>query len=147
MPHSYSCNLQHIVFSTKERRPFIRENLQESMRAYLGGIARNNSRTAIAVGAVTDHAHMLLIVPATMSIAKSVQLIKAGSSKWFRETHSRFFSWQEGYAAFSVSKSNETKVSAYVRNQADHHKKRDFVGELKELLQRHGVKFDPADLE
>ena len=147
MPHSFSYNLQHVVFGTKERRRLIREDLQEPMRAYIGGIARQNGMTAIAVGAVADHVHILLIVPATMAISKSVQLIKAGSSKWFRETYSRLFAWQEGYSSFSVSKSNEAKVGTYVRNQAEHHKKRDFVQEWKELLRRHGLKFDPADLE
>lgn len=125
----------------------LRTDLQEPMRAYIGGIARQNGMIAVAVGAVTDHVHILLVVPATMAVAKSVQLIKAGSSKWFRETYSRLFSWQEGYAAFSVSKSNEAVVGDYVRNQAEHHKKRDYVAELRELLRRHGARFDPADLE
>lgn len=147
MSHSYSCNLQHVVFSTKERRPLIGRDFQGPMQAYIGGIARQNRMIALAVGAVADHVHILLVIPATMAISKAVQLIKAGSSKWFRETHSRLFGWQEGYASFSVSKSNEAKVGAYVRNQAQHHKKRDFVEELKELLRRHGLKFEPSDLE
>ena len=101
----------------------------------------------MAVGGMPDHVHMFLAIPPTMPLAKGVQLIKAGSSKWYRETRSRLFGWQEGYGSFSVSKSNEEKIVAYIRNQAEHHKKQDFVAEFKELLRRHGLTFDPKDLE
>jgi REP element-mobilizing transposase RayT len=147
MSHSYCCNFQHIVFSTKDRRPLIRTDLQDSVFAYIGGIARQNGMIAMAVGGTVDHVHLFLVIPPVMPVAKSVQLIKAGSSKWFRETHSRMFAWQQGYGAFSVSKSNEVKVRTYIRNQAQHHKKQDFVAEFKELLRRHGLAFEPSDLE
>jgi hypothetical protein len=79
---------------------------------------------AMAVGGTTDHVHLFLAIPPMMPVAKSVQLIKAGSSKWFRETQSRMFAWQQGYGSFSVSKSNEARVRAYIRNQAEHHRNR-----------------------
>jgi len=147
MPHTFICNLQHVVFGTKERRPWIAGDLQEPMQAYIGGIARQNGFKCIAVGVVADHAHLLLSLNGTMGISKAVQLVKAGSSKWFRETHERRFNWQEGFASFSVSKSNEPAVSAYVRNQEQHHRKRDFRAELTELLRRHRVEFEESMLD
>jgi len=144
--HSLVCSLHHVVFSTKERQPWIAAKLQEPMRAYMGGIARTNGFRAIAAGAVADHVHLLLSTSGTMPIAKAVQLVKAGSSKWFREKHQPRFRWQEGYAAFSVSKSNEAAVAAYVREQEKHHRKRDYIGELRELLRRHGVEYTERDL-
>ena len=145
--HSLVCSLHHVVFSTKERQPWIAANLQEPMRAYIGGIARQNGFKTIATGAVADHVHLLLSTSGTMPVAKAVQLIKAGSSKWFREKHQPRFRWQEGYAAFSVSKSNETAVATYVRSQEQHHRKRDYLGELRELLRMHGVAYEERDLD
>lgn len=147
MAHTFICNLQHVVFSTKERRPWIASDKQEPMRAYMGGIARQNDFKCLAAGVVADHAHLLLSLSGSMPVSKAVQLVKAGSSKWFREQHERRFNWQEGFASFSVSKSNEQTVADYVRNQDEHHRKRDFRAELMELLRRHGVSFDQAMLE
>ncbi len=142
MPHSFGCNLQHIVFGTKERRPFLTPATIRPMFSYMGGVARKNGMSALAIGGIEDHAHLLLVLPATMPVAKAVQLIKAGSSKWFREKHGPRFGWQEGYAHFSVSKSNEEKVAKYIRNQEHHHRRRDFASELKELFSKHGVAYD-----
>src|SRR5579864_8393963 len=112
------------------------------MRAYVGGIARQNSMTALAVGGTADHVHILLTFAATMPLAKAVQLIKAGASKWFRENHQSNFQWQEGYAAFTVSKSQKEKVAAYIRNQERHHRKRDFREEMMEMFRQHGIEPD-----
>jgi REP element-mobilizing transposase RayT len=147
MSHSYSCNFQHIVFSTKERRRLIPADLQDSVAGYIGGIARQNGMIAMAVGGTQDHVHLFLAIPPMMPVSKAVQLVKAGSSKWFRETHSRLFAWQEEYGALSVSKSNEKKVVSYIRGQKEHHKKQDFVEEFKELLRKHGLQFEPSDLD
>ena len=105
MSHSYVSNLMHCVFSTKERLPLITPELEPRLWPYLGGIARENKMKAIAIGGTTDHVHGLLSLPATMSFAKAVQLIKGGSSKWVHDSFRdhRRFAWQEGYGAFSVS--------------------------------------------
>src|SRR6266404_1131064 len=144
MPHSFISNLHHVVFSTKQRQPWIRPELQEAMRGYIGGIARKNGMVALAVGGIADHMHVLLALPPTMPVAKAVQLIKAGSSKWFREKHQPQFFWQEGYASFSVSKSNQQQVTNYIHNQEQHHRKRDFIGELRQLLRLHEIVFDDS---
>src|SRR5437588_12080900 len=82
MPHSYVSNLVHYIFSTKERFPFIDRELESRLWPYLGGIARENGMKALAVGGTHDHVHALLSLPATLSMAKAIQLIKGGSSKW-----------------------------------------------------------------
>jgi putative transposase len=100
--HSFVSCLVHCVFSTKERRRLITADLQPRLYPYLGGIARENKMKALAIGGVEDHTHLLLSIPSTMSIAKSVQLLKGNSSKWIHETfpEQRMFEWQEGYGAF-----------------------------------------------
>jgi len=91
MAHTYVSALVHVVFSTKGRRKTISAQLQPKLWAYLGGIALRNGMTAVQVGGVTDHVHVLLILPATMPIAKAVQLLKGGSSKWIHDTEGKPF--------------------------------------------------------
>ncbi len=116
------------------------------MWAFIGGIARKNGFTAVAVGGMHDHAHALLAIPATMPLAKAVQLIKGGSSKWCNENLPRHFAWQEGYAAVSVSPSQKETVAHYIHNQQEHHASRTFEDELVELLRKSGIDFDPNDV-
>jgi REP element-mobilizing transposase RayT len=96
MAHTYVSNLVHCIFSTRERRKTITGELQERLWPYVAGIARKNDIPALAIGGMPDHLHALLSVPATMPLAKAVQLIKGGSSKWVHETfpQQRFFEWQ-----------------------------------------------------
>lgn len=144
MPHSYVINLMHCVFSTKERYPFINEELEQRLWPYLGGISRENRMKALAIGGTTDHVHALLSLPATMSFAKAVQLIKGGSSKWIHDAFAKYkkFQWQEGYGAFSVSASQASRTIAYIKNQKEHHRNRTFEEEFLELLDKHGVQYD-----
>jgi putative transposase len=86
MPHSYVSNFMPCIFSTKERFPFIDANLESRLWPYIGGIARENKMRALAIGGTTDHLHTLLSLPATMDVAKAVQLIKGGSSKWVQSS-------------------------------------------------------------
>ena len=99
---------------------------------------------ALIVGGTDDHTHMLISVPATISIAKAMQLIKGGSSKWIHETfpEQRNFGWQEKYGAFSVSVSQLDTIINYIKNQAEHHRTRTFQEEFLALLKRHGIAYD-----
>jgi REP element-mobilizing transposase RayT len=142
MSHSYCSNWQHIVFSTKERKRLISSELQPQLWPYIAGIAKNHGMNPFAIGGVEDHVHILLTIPATKDIAKAVQELKANSSRWMRE-HIRSFQWQEGYAAFSVSKSNVSAVAEYIGNQAEHHRKISFEDEFIALLDRNGVEYNP----
>jgi REP element-mobilizing transposase RayT len=135
----------HCVFSTKERLPLITAQLEARLWPYLGGIARENKMKAIAIGGTADHLHALLSLPATISFAKAVQLIKGGSSKWIHDTfhEHRKFAWQEGYGAFSVSPSQLEKTIAYIQRQKEHHRRRNFQEEFIDLLDKHGIEYDP----
>jgi putative transposase len=115
MGHTYVSNLVHYVFSTKHRQKLITPQLEVRLWPYRGGIARENGMKAICIGGTEDHIHMLLSLPATISIAKTVQLIKGGSSKWVHDEfrQHRDFGWQEGYGAFTIGVSRRsTRQSA-----------------------------------
>ena len=142
MSSSFVSNHIHIVFSTKDRAPNISEKLQPKLWAYMAGIATNHGMHALSVGGMDDHLHALASIPASLSIAKAVQVLKANSSRWINETGKTRFEWQEGYAAFSVSRSIVPRIMDYIRNQREHHKKRDFAAELALLLKKHGIEPD-----
>lgn len=142
MPHTYSQNHLHVVFSTKERRKLITKEFQPKLWSYVAGIGRNNDFLVLANGGMEDHAHLLIQLPATLTLAKAVQLLKGSSSKWANE-HGREFSWQEGYGAFGVSKSNINAVIKYITNQEKHHRKITFEEEFIAFLEKHGIEYDP----
>ncbi|MBZ5538785.1 MAG: IS200/IS605 family transposase [Acidobacteriia bacterium] len=144
MPHSYCSCLMHCVFSTKNRQKIISADLQHSLWPYLGGIAREHKMKALAIGGVVDHVHLLLSLPSTLTVAKGIQLIKGGSSKWIHDTFSSYrqFEWQEGYGAFSVSISHEQETIRYINNQAAHHRKRSFKEEFVAFLKKHRIEYD-----
>ena len=141
MSHSHVCCLVHLVFSTSGRRPLIHEQMRDRLHAYMGGIARENGMAAVAVGGVADHVHLLLSLSRTISVAKAVQLLKSGSSKWTRENfpESKNFAWQEGYGAFTVSVSQRETTMKYIHSQAEHHKRVSFADELRKFLMIHGI--------
>lgn len=145
MSHSYTSCLIHYVFSTKHRTKLISPELRERLWPYLGGIARENSMKALAVGGTDDHVHMLVLLPSTLSTAKAVQLLKGASSKWIHETFPAMsaFAWQEGYGAFSVGVSAIADTVAYIDRQDEHHRRCTFEDEFTAFLERHGIEYDP----
>ena len=143
MSHTYVSDLVHCVFSTKERRNLIAPDKQTQLWSYLGGIARKNGFKAVAIGGTENHIHILLSMPATMPLAKAVQLLKGGSSKWMNDTGAGRFAWQEGYGAFTVGISQQAHTIGYINSQAEHHQKRGFEEEFLAFLQKHGIEYDP----
>ncbi len=141
---SYVSSYHHCVFGTKDRRPLITPSLRQRLWPFLGGIARKNKFKAIEIGGVADHVHLLLSLPATLSIAKALQLIKGGSSKWIHETfpEHRCFAWQSEYSAFSVSVSQMDKIIRYIKDQEEHHRKMTFQEEFVALLKKHRLQYD-----
>lgn len=117
MSHTYVLQLVHIVLSTKERCPAIQRDMRSWLWSFLGGIAPKNGFKTIAVGGTEKHIHILLSLPATMPLAKAVQLLKGGSSKWLNEIIKPRFEWQQGYGAFSVSISQQGQTVAYINSQ------------------------------
>jgi putative transposase len=143
MPHTYVSGLVHCVFSTKGRRPLIRDRVQSDLWSFMGGIARKNGFKALIVGGTEDHVHILLSLPAVIPLAKAVQLIKGASSRWMNESGNAGFAWQEGYGAFTVGVSQKAQTIAYIKRQAEHHRKRDFRAEFLAFLRKHEIDYDP----
>jgi putative transposase len=143
MGHTFTTNFVHVVFSTKDRVPLIPADRLENLWAYLIGIAHNHKIETLATGGIRDHVHMLFALPKTMTLADAVGKLKANSSRWLNETGVRF-AWQEGYSAFSVSPSQVEIVKAYIANQAEHHKRRDFREEYLVMLRKAGINLDEA---
>lgn len=144
MANTYTSLQYHVVFSTKNRQPFLVEAIRERLFAYLGGIARENGMTAFEIGGVADHVHLLLSIPASLALSKAVQLLKGGSSHWLKETIPDMidFAWQDGYAAFTVSRSQLDGVQAYIGSQPEHHRTKMFVEEYRAFLTRHRIEYD-----
>jgi REP element-mobilizing transposase RayT len=143
LPHTYSANLYHIVFSTKDRINCIHN--PQSLWGYCAGTARNVSTEAIAIGGTSNHVHLLLRVAPHFAVAEITQKIKANSSRWLRQMGS-WPGWQEGYGSFTVSISNLAVVRRYIHNQPQHHATRSFEDEFIALLTRGGVVFDRFDV-
>jgi len=141
MGHTYSSTLIHVVFSTKDRRPLLNDEIRPDLWAYIGGIARKNGFKALAVGGIADHAHALLQLPTTIDIAKAVQCIKGDSSKWAHERIADF-AWQQGFGAFSIGISQLDTTVAYSKNQEQHHRKVDFGQEFIAFLRKHKIEYD-----
>ncbi|MCH8852208.1 MAG: transposase [Planctomycetes bacterium] len=117
---------------------------RQGRKNYIGGIVRELGRTAIAVGGTADHVHVLLRLPPSVSIADAMRVVKTNSSRWVHETspNCRSFAWQTGYGAFSVSESNRQRVSDYIANQENHHRRTSFQEEYLAFLRRHGIDYD-----
>jgi REP element-mobilizing transposase RayT len=132
------------MFSVKERRKLITPELEERLYPYLGGIARENKIKALSIGGVEDHVHALLSIPSTLSIAKTVQLLKGNSSRWIHQTFSnqRLFEWQEGYGAFSIAVSGVKDTMRYIETQQEHHRAHSFEEELIVFLDKHGIPYE-----
>lgn len=144
MPQSLVNQMLHCVFSTKERCKIITPELSERLYPYFGGIARENKIKLLAVGGMPDHIHLLISIPSTISVAKAMQLLKGSSSKWIRETfpEHRLFEWQRGYGAFSIGVSDFERTLRYIKNQAKHHKHRNFEEEYLAFVRKNGLEYD-----
>jgi len=145
MPQSLADVVVHIIFSTKDRVPYLRRpEHRTGLEGYLVGALENLNSPSIKVGAVEDHIHILCHLSRTISIAKLLEEIKKTSSAWIKTQDRALegFYWQAGYGAFSVSRSNVEQVKAYIENQDQHHKRMTFQEEFRLFLQRHGVEYD-----
>jgi REP-associated tyrosine transposase len=144
MANTYTALFYHIVFSTKNRIEFIRPDIEARVWAYIGGIARNHKMTAIQISGVEDHIHALVVAPPTLAPFEIAKYLKGDSSKWIHEEFPdlKDFAWQDGYGAFTVSKSNVPSVVSYIKNQRVHHQARTFQDEYLALLKKHGVEYD-----
>src|SRR5262245_26467223 len=144
MPGTYSQLLLHVVFSTKHRTSWITADVAQRLYPYLGGIVRGEKGVLYEIGGIEDHVHLYLRWRPDESVSELMREIKAKSSKWVHDTFPALgeFAWQEGYAVFSMSKSQEPAVKAYIAGQPEHHRRIDFKAELLKLLIAHEIEFD-----
>lgn len=136
--------LVHFVWSTANREPWITPDWNDRLFGYIGGVLRHDRIKLIEAGGIEDHVHLYTSLPSTTSIAGLVNAVKSNSSRWVHETFPkrRGFAWQKGYGAFSVSKSSESQVLQYIRDQETHHRKRTFKEEFLTLLEKHEIEYD-----
>ena len=134
----------HIIFSTKNREPWLDSNVRPSLHAYLATICRDVGTEFVHVGGVADNVHIVTMLPRTLSQAQLIEQIKKTSSKWIKavDTRYRTFAWQRGYGAFSVRSSQVDAVLQCIDGQKEHHRTRTFQEEYRELLRKHVVDFD-----
>ena len=145
MPQSLSAVYVHLVFSTKERRPFLRDRTTRgALHSYLGGISKQLDCPPIVIGGVEDHVHLLARFGRSITQAEWVKELKRVSNVWLKQRGHEYvdFAWQGGYASFSVSQSNLDQVKRYIANQEQHHRKIGFQDELRALLRKHQMEWE-----
>jgi len=144
MPQSLSSILVHLIFSTKNREPFITPAIEPELHPYIAKILRELKSTCLALNGTGDHIHILFALGRVITIAELVEEVKTNSSKWIKTKGREFrnFHWQRGYGAFSVGQSNIETLKRYIRNQKEHHKRVTFQDEYRKFLKSYGIDFD-----
>jgi len=144
MPNTYTQIHIHAVFAVKFRASRIKSIWKDELYKYITGIIQNQNHKLIAINGVADHIHILFGMRPVQSLSDLMQDIKSGSSKWINEKKfcNSKFEWQEGYGAFSYSKSQLKQVATYIENQEEHHRKQTFADEYKEFLDKFEVDYD-----
>lgn len=144
MPQSLAKNYIHIVFSTKYRQPFITDDIEHALFAYLGAMCKNMDSIPIKIGGYRDHVHILCVLSRKVALMDLVEEIKSHSSKWMKTQGDTFknFYWQRGYAAFSVSPGNVDRTFRYIENQKNHHMSILFQDEMRKFFRKYGIEYD-----
>jgi putative transposase len=144
MPQSLANIYIHLIFSTKERFPFLLKEVRPDIHAYMATVLANLHSPAVLINSVEDHVHILFNMGRTVTLAQVVEEVKKSSSKWIKTQDALFskFAWQAGYGGFSVSESNAPKVANYIQNQEEHHRAKTFQEEYREFLAKHKIPFD-----
>ena len=144
MPQSLAKNLVHLIYSTKNRTPCLDREVRVRLFAYQAGILKEWNSPALVIGGVSDHVHAMFCLSKNHALAKVIEEVKKGSSKWLKTQGSEFrdFHWQAGYGAFSVSQTNVEEVRRYIEQQEEHHRVRSFQEEFLAFLKRHEMEHD-----
>ncbi len=144
MPQSLAAIYVHLVYSTKNRQPLIRPEIEEELRCYHAGILRNLESPLICSDGTADHIHTLLRLGRKISIAEVVEELKKSSSKWIKTKGPEFrdFYWQSGYGAFSIGQSGIEGLKRYIANQKEHHRTTTFQEEFRTFLVKYEIEFD-----
>lgn len=134
----------HVIFSTKNREPFITPEIEPELFAYVGGILKNHDSRLLDAGGTADHIHLLVSQSKNVSLSSLMKDVKKDSSSWIKTKGSglRSFRWQDGYGAFSIGKSDIPELKKYIASQKEHHRKRTFKEELISFLEEEGIAYD-----
>lgn len=143
MAYSFRAHYFHLVWSTRNREPFIIEEIRCLLYAYIGGVIKNHNGKLLEAGGMPDHIHLLVGLKSLDDFSKLIRDIKTSSSLWInKNAPEKHFAWQDGYGSFSVSYSSLDKVKLYIKNQEHHHKTSSFDKEYLQLLNLHNIDFD-----
>lgn len=144
MPNTFTQLYVQIVFSVKGRQNLISRNNRAELESYIYGIIEKRNQKQLAIYVMPDHTHILIAIQPHAKVSDLVRDIKAGSSKFINDKKwiAGKFQWQEGYGAFSYSKSHIDKVAKYILNQEQHHKKYTFKEEYISLLKKFEIEYD-----
>jgi REP element-mobilizing transposase RayT len=143
MPSTHVSLHYHLVFSTRSRVPLLGDDIRGRVHAYLGGVIRGVEGVPLDIGGVSDHVHLIVGLKPTHCVADVMRTLKGDSSRWIHEElQVADFAWQEGYGAFTVSRSNVESVRDYIRHQDEHHRKQTFQEEYREFLMKHEIEFE-----
>ncbi|WP_312075307.1 IS200/IS605 family transposase [Chryseobacterium sp.] len=134
----------HLIFSTKNRVPFLTDDIKDELFNYLGGVCKNLECNPLQVGGYKDHVHILCLLSKKMTLVKLLEEVKSSSSKWIKTKDEKFsnFYWQSGYGAFSVNPTETDLVKKYIQNQEEHHKVKNFQDEYRAFLKKYDVEYD-----
>lgn len=144
MPQSLSSILIHLIFSTKNREPFITPILEKELHPYVVTIFRDLKSPSLAINGTSDHIHILCSLSRVIKIADLVEEVKTNSSKWIKTKGRVFenFHWQRGYGAFSIGQSQVTAVKRYIARQRLHHQRVTFQEEYRKFLKSYGIDYE-----
>jgi putative transposase len=144
MPQSLAQVYVHIVFSTKERYPFIRPNMESELFAYMGDTIKRIGGIPHLINGTADHVHLLSSLPRTVALSKYIEEIKRNSSRWIKTKDNDYqkFAWQNGYGAFSVSSSQKESVIRYIAGQKEHHRDITFKDEFLAFLKKYNIEYN-----
>jgi len=144
MPQSLANLYVHLIFSTKDRVPFLTKEVRPDLHAYMATVLANLNSPAVLINSVEDHVHILFNMSRTVTLAQVVEDVKKSSSKWIKTQSPKLttFAWQAGYGGFSVSESNVPKVENYIRGQEEHHRVKTFQEEYRVFLEKHKIEYD-----
>lgn len=144
MPNTYTQIHIHFVFAVKYRNGIIKAEWKDSLYKYITGIVQNNRHKLLSINGMPDHVHILIGVRPSQSISDLMKDVKQGSSLWINENKltTCHFEWQEGFGAFSYSKSQIPNVINYIQNQEIHHKKRTFKEEYIDFLEKFEIEYN-----
>jgi putative transposase len=144
VPQSLSSILVHLIFSTKNREPFITEAIEKELHPYMAKIFRELKSPSLTIGGTDDHVHILFSLGRTIEVADLIQEVKTESSKWIKTKGQEFedFHWQRGYGAFSIGQSQVATLRRYIAGQRIHHQRITFQEEYRKFLKSYGIDYD-----